>query len=129
MPRTPRNPGSGKRPVNTPARGDGMGEGWGGSAKGASSSRLAAAGDEYSDAIRALALDPRHAASKAPLRELAFRTWVQVARDGESESARVVAAEKLMDRLDGKATQRSEIGGLEGGPVRIERVIIDPAAD
>jgi hypothetical protein len=129
MPRTPRNPGTGKAPHNGNANGPGMGAGWGGPANGASTSRLAGAGDAYSDAIRALAADPRHAASKVPLRELVFRTWVEVAAGGESESARVVAAEKLMDRLDGKATQRSEVTGADAGPLEIVRRIVDPKAE
>ena len=43
MPRTPRNPGSGQAPFNGPARGakdDKNGPGWGGPARGASTSRL-----------------------------------------------------------------------------------------
>jgi hypothetical protein len=91
-------------------RGNGAGKGqWGGPAKGASTSRLAPAGDDYSDAIRALARDPAHAESKAPLRELVFRTWVDVATASDNDSARVAAAEKIADRLDGKAVQRQDI--------------------
>lgn len=105
MPRTPRSPGAGKPPHNGKARGEGSGPGWGGPAKGHAPAPLAPAGDAYSDAVRALAHDPRHAASKAPLRELALRTWIEVAQRSDNDSARVVAAEKIMDRLDGKATQ------------------------
>lgn len=85
------------------------GKGWGGPAKGASTSRLAPAGDEYSDHIRALSRDPAHAEAKAPLRELAMRTWVEVCQASESDAARVTAAEKLMDRLDGKARQHTDL--------------------
>jgi hypothetical protein len=96
--------------------GPAKGAGWGGSAKGASTSRLTAAGDPYSDHIRALAVDPAHAAAKAPLRELAMRTWVEVCQDAEHPQ-RVVAAEKLFDRLDGRARQAVETSGPGGGPV------------
>ena len=130
MPRV-RNPGSGKPPHNGPARGSGGdkpagGYGWGGPAKGAHRN-LAPAGDEYSDAVRALANDPKVQEAKAPLRELAMSVWVEVCRD-VAHPQRVVAAEKLMDRLDGKAKQQTDI--TSGGD-RLGYVIAAPteAAD
>ena len=132
MPRQPRNPGSGKRPHNGSARGSGGdkpagGHGWGGSAKGAHDHRQAPAGDEYSDHVRALARDPKHAEAKAPLRELAMTVWVEVCKD-VAHPQRVVAAEKLMDRLDGKPKQQTDI--TSGGD-RLGYVIAAPteAAD
>ena len=118
-----RDPKTGRFP-----RGNGPGKGnWGGPAKGASTSRLGPAGDDYSDAIRALSHDPRHAEAKAPLRELALRTWIEVAQSSENDSARVTAAEKIMDRLDGRATAPVTVSPGEGGPLIVERVLVRPA--
>lgn len=89
--------------------GPAKGRGWGGDPKGASAAqKLAPAGDDYSDQIRALSRDPKHAEAKAPLRELALTAWVEVIKDA-AHPQRVVAAEKLMDRLDGKPTQPTDL--------------------
>lgn len=99
-----RDPKTGRFP-----RGNGSGgAGWGGPEKGASTSRLKEKGDEYSDAVRALARDPKHEEAKAPLRELALKTWVEVCQD-KAHPQRVVAADKIYERLDGKARQTTDI--------------------
>lgn len=102
------------------------GAGWGGAAKGAAELRpLGGSSDDYAESIRALARDPKHAASKALLRELYLTTLVQVAVSGEAEAARVAAADKLADRVDGKATSTTLLGGAEGAaPVAVEWHIV-----
>lgn len=110
MPRTPRNPGSGKRPVNTPAsRIPAGGEGWGGPAKGASVSRLREAGDPESDAVRALSRDPEHLAFKEALQANMLAVQIEIARAGEAEANRLNAADKVLDRLGGKPKQQTDI--------------------
>lgn len=98
------------------------GAGWGGPAKGSGGRKLSPKGDAYSDAARALAYDPKHQEAKAPLRELAMKTWIDVMQTGESEAARVTAAEKMLDRIDGKAIARVETTGADGGPLEIKSV-------
>jgi hypothetical protein len=46
-----------------------------------------------------------------------LRTLVKVAKDGESEAARVTAASALLDRGYGKPTQSHEHTGADGGPI------------
>lgn len=92
----------------------GNGAGWGGSAKGASTSRLVASDDPdaqaaaYSDAVRALSHDPKHAEAKQPLRELALSVYVEVCQD-KAHSHRLYAAEKMLARIDGQPTQNTDI--------------------
>ena len=61
--------------------------------------------------------------------EMAIQTLAGVAQNGQSESARVAAAEALLSRGWGKPPQ--PISGDEENPFeilhRIERVIVDPA--
>jgi hypothetical protein len=61
----------------------------------------------------------------------ALRVLVQVATAGESEAARVAAANAILDRAHGKPKQSVEHEGGET-PIshvhRIERVIVDPKA-
>jgi hypothetical protein len=105
------------------------GKGWGGEAKGASTSRITA--DAHGEAIRALSRDPANKAHKEHLAAEMLAVVVDVARNGDAETARIAAADKAMDRLIGKALQRTELGGPDGGavPMRIERVIVDPVAN
>ncbi|HEV7457332.1 MAG TPA: hypothetical protein VGN96_11215 [Roseococcus sp.] len=105
MPRTPRNPGSGKRPVNTPASGPGAGS-WGGPAKGASTSRIKP-GDP--DGIRALRWDADNIAHKEEIAAQMRGVLYYVALKGEGEAARINAADKLLDRIEGKAVQRQDV--------------------
>ena len=60
--------------------------------------------------------------------ETALATLVEICQSGENESARVAAANAILDRGWGKAAQ--PLAGEEGGlPIlaRIERVIVDPS--
>jgi hypothetical protein len=54
--------------------------------------------------------------------DVALAALVQVARDGESESARVAAANALLDRGYGKASQLVEHTGKDGKPIQTEDV-------
>lgn len=62
---------------------------------------------------------------------LALRVLAEIAERGESESARVAAANALLDRGYGRPPQSVELTGDGGGPVltRIECVIVDPAKE
>jgi hypothetical protein len=61
--------------------------------------------------------------------EMAIQALAGVAQNGQSESARVAAAEALLSRGWGKPSQPVD-GDGEGGPIlqRIETVIVDPKA-
>jgi hypothetical protein len=103
--------------------GAGKGAGWGGPANGSSASRIDAG--EYGEHVRALARDPKHAEAKAALRELYLTTLVQVAVTAPEAGARVAAADKLADRVDGKAKQPVENSGPDGGPMVMEWHIVN----
>lgn len=86
------------------------GEGWGGSAKGASTApRLGPAGDPESDAIRALLRDPANMEAKAEFQAEMLAIQIGIARGGESEANRLNAADKVLDRLGGKPKQQTDI--------------------
>ena len=55
---------------------------------------------------------------------MALETLAHVARNGESETARVMAADKLLDRAYGKPAQINEHGGIDGAPIE-HRVLGD----
>jgi hypothetical protein len=58
-----------------------------------------------------------------------LETLAEIARNGESEAARVTAANALLDRAYGRPRQAVELTGENGGAIeitRIERAIIDP---
>lgn len=83
-----------------PRRGNGAG--WGGPAKGASTSRIDAG--EAGEAIRALARDPANKSLKDEMRADLWARLHHIALNGETETVQVTAADKLLDRIDGKAT-------------------------
>lgn len=64
---------------------------------------------------------------------MAIQTLAGVAQNGQSDSARVAAAEALLSRGWGKPAQAIVGGDEEDNPVkllhRIERVIVDPPAN
>lgn len=86
----------GVRPKNRP---QGKGNWASSDAKGTNMTPFVEGDDEYSAHIRALARDPKHMESKIPMRELTLRTWVDVAKHSDNDSARVGAAEKLAERM------------------------------
>lgn len=91
-----------------PRRGNGPGKGqWGGEAKGASVSRILPGED--GGAIRALALDPSNKALKDGMRAELWARLHHIALNGETEVVQVTAADKLLDRIDGKPKQTQEI--------------------
>jgi hypothetical protein len=92
---------------NHPRRGNGPGKGqWGGPAKGASTSRILP-GDP--DGIAALARDPTNKALKDSMRAELWQRLHHIALNGENETVQVTAADKLLDRIDGKPKQTQEI--------------------
>jgi hypothetical protein len=135
MPRTPRNPGSGKPPYNGPARGvgiggDAKGAGWGGDAQG-EGRPLAGIDDATSNAIRALARDPKAQDAKAVFRERVLTTIADIMVNGDSDSARVTAALGLAKKIglqDEPAETR--VTGAEGGPVQVAvRKFFEPLSE
>jgi hypothetical protein len=59
----------------------------------------------------------------------ALQVLVDIATSGESEAARVSAANAILDRGYGKPHQAVQMTGAEGGPLKVElirRVIVDP---
>lgn len=59
--------------------------------------------------------------------EAAISTLASIMNTGESEQARTMAADKLLDRGWGKAAQAMEITGAEGGPIKtITRIELVP---
>lgn len=115
-----RDPATGRFPKRpSTSAGPKGGKGWGGPANGQGAPQFAA-GDAWTDHVRALSRDPRHAEAKAALRELYLRTLVDVAVTAPESSARVAAADKLADRVDGKARQAVEQSGPDGGPIQTE---------
>ncbi|KPH79333.1 hypothetical protein [Bosea vaviloviae] len=57
---------------------------------------------------------------------VALKALVTVATKGESESARVSAANALLDRAYGKPRQSIEHMGEGGGPIQTQGVVLDP---
>ncbi len=111
-----------RRATSTTRRGNGAGKGagWGGPAKGAGNHgpgpgrpTLAAA------AVIAMAKAERIEALKSHL--------IGLALTAEREETQVTATLGYLKHEDAPA-QRVELGGVDGGPLRIERVIIDPRA-
>jgi hypothetical protein len=54
-----------------------------------------------------------------------------LAFNAEHEMTSLHATDKLLDRIEGKPTQKTELTGADGGPVavtEIRRVIVDPKA-
>ncbi len=49
--------------------------------------------------------------------KLALDTLAKIAKDGQSESARVMASNSILDRAYGKPTQSHEHTGRGGGPI------------
>lgn len=60
-------------------------------------------------------LDLREAA--LPYAKLALETLARVCKRGDTDSARVAAANALLDRGYGRPVQSHRVGGLNGGPL------------
>ena len=61
--------------------------------------------------------------------EAALRTLAAIMRQSKAPAAaRVAACQALLDRGWGKPTQGVELAGPNGGPIVIERLIIDGSA-
>jgi hypothetical protein len=121
MPRKPRNPGSGKPPHNGPARGGpakgpANGPGWGGPAKGKGTGGPASG----TEATGRPAMHDNLAAIADC--EEALRKMTDIMRTAEFEGLQPAAAEKLLDRLEGKPRQAVEMSGKGGGPIQTQQV-------
>ena len=101
MPRTPRNPGSGKAPFNGPAKGPG----WGGEARGNGNGNPGALftnGNTEGQGCRPTFKSLTREARIDALKEL---QWT-LANEAEFETTRHAAQNALLDREEGKAVQR-----------------------
>ncbi len=100
------------------------GRGWGGAAKGEG----ARAG--LTPGVRALRWDEAKLAEKAVRTDALKGVMWEIAMDAsEAAPARINAADKLLDREEGKAVQKTQLSGVDGAPLVIERRIVDPKAD
>ena len=104
----PRRKGSG-----IPAKGPG----WGGPARGASTSRIKP-GDP--DGISALSRDPAYMADKAKVAERMRGVLHDIAIGSDNEHARVAAAAKLLENIDKRESRFTATAG--GGVIRVEIV-------
>lgn len=107
----------------------GNGVGWGGPAKGAGTSKWAALDGKAGRLIRAgMSKEQKAAKAEKVERKEASRAemldfYVDVKRDiGEPMPLRMAAAEKWLDRTDGKPAQTTINTGPNGGPMTTEVV-------
>jgi hypothetical protein len=113
MPRKPRNPGSGKAPYHGPSKGPGIGgpragAGWGGPASGGNS--LKNTDDPATQRRRSmLRFDGEHQARKEEVAAEMRGVLYDIATEAPETMARLNAADKLLDRIEGKAVQKSDI--------------------
>lgn len=124
MPRTPRNPGSGKPPSNAPARGPG----WGKEAKGAGNGSPPRPVTEGVQQTRGA--DGRYISEDAEWRrekvDVAIRKYVEIMETSEYEGNVLAATEKFLDRVQGKPKQHTELTGKDGGPLVSAALPTDP---
>jgi len=97
---------SGTRVGNGPGRGQ-----WGGNPKGEGAPPFTAETARLAVSRRD---DPEAQAARDEVRAAMLNVLVAVAQAGESEAARVTAADKALDRIDGKALARNEHSGPDG---------------
>jgi hypothetical protein len=130
MPRTPRNPGSGKAPYNGPAQGAGTG----GAAKGVGSGPAQPfTPDSHDPAVlereHALNHDAGEQAYRAEQRKLnrerRKKAWevVEETMADPGHKDRYAAAKDTLDRIEGRATQKTEVSGPGGGPITLESLV------
>ena len=136
MPRIPRNPGSGKPPHNGPAGGHAArGAGWGGAARGNGGDRPAfgtfpedvrklgtetSAAAAHNPEIAAMLADRKRWDEEQERQAMAFYA-TKMRDDGEPTANRLIAADKLLDRIKGKPSQTvaqtTQNLGADGKPV------------
>jgi|GEM_PF-3643004 len=119
MPRTPRNPGTGKAPHNGPSMGGGKGDGYGGQAQGPGN-HSAGPGRPKADVEAVLRAD------KAGRLAALENHVIGLALTAEREETQVSAA---LGFLKLAAVSRVEVTGANGGALEITRRIVDPASD
>lgn len=104
--------------------GPGKGDGWGGKAKGEGKkpgNKDAGRPKRDVAALIQAAREERLAALKEHLLELAI--------NADRQETQLAATTAYLDREEGKPVQRNEHSAPGGGPMVIERRIIDPARD
>lgn len=127
MPRKVRNPGSGKAPVNTPASGiPAMGQLWAGQSAG-EHPREDRPSRPQPSALERLAmcavgpdgklLPTERTARNRALAEEALGNLLAVMRDPEHQGLQISAANAVLDRVEGKPKQVTELGGIDGKPL------------
>ena len=124
-----RNTGSGIPASRIPAQGS-SGCWASGPARGASTFRFQPSGDPESDAFRAMLKDPdaraKWEARAEEMRELMY----QVATTSALPMERLAAADKLLDRIEGKPKATTLLGGAEdAGPVQVKVILEDLTTD
>lgn len=100
MPRIPRNPGSGKAPVNTPARG----AGWGGPRRDLGSREKVLISGQAGERLPNGQFKPTvRGLERAAIEEELKSFYLDIKRDiNEPTPNRLVAADKLYERVAGK---------------------------
>jgi hypothetical protein len=97
------------------------GTGYGGAAKG-QGQRVPL------DEVRPLRWDKDNLAAKEEVAAQMRGVLYQVAMAGDAEASRINAADKLLDRIEGKPMQRSEVSGPDGKalPAGIQVTFVRP---
>lgn len=104
--------------------GAGKGDGWGGPAKGASTSRIT---KENAPLIQPLSHDAElKARRQAEAQDLLdhIRTLATTAKRQETQ---LTAAMAFVDRVLPKPAATTLVGGADGGPLIVERILVGPA--
>jgi hypothetical protein len=100
----------------------GKGAGYGGPARGEGNRGAPGIGRPRADVAPVIAM------AKAERIERLKEHLIGLALTAEREADQITATLGYLKHEDGPA-QRVELSGANGGPMRIERVIIDPSAD
>lgn len=106
MTRIAKRPGSGKPPHNGSARG----AGWGGPAKGASTSRIKPGDPDGIQATRGGSMSRWNQERREAAADDARDLYDAVMRNEEEPTLnRMAAADKLLDRIEGKPVQKQDV--------------------
>ena len=134
MPRVPKNPGSGKAPYNGPSRG----AGWGGEANGPGTGGAARGSDNppnipFKEGNMLGGKPGAWAAKKRARQEKAMEVLETAMDKGETWTVKVMAADKMLDRVEGKAIARNvnvrtdDIANLSDIELAAEQARLDAA--
>ena len=106
----------------------GNGPGWGGPAKGEGKKGVVPGSGRPPGVKNGEGKQARAREALEAAQGLAIATIIQIASDSSDQRA-LAAAFGILNRTGLHEKSSLEHSGPEGGPMRIERVIIDPAAD